>query len=207
MVSCVLNQQQYFTNSIFPVVSGNLHQPCLTLQKFIDTPHLQTQDTSGNPMTLPFINQRVRSRVRVVDFAPDKIEDFAQCLSNEEYNDVSAGRATNEHVWEWCFDILVEDAKPTHGEEPVQLPLQVFGDEAVKLLDIAPVDLRKNKPILNLLKEKLFRLWGNLEELKSAAKKDGVLSNTPFECCIKEFGVEDEEGWVRTHAICDTRIT
>lgn len=161
-------------------------------------------------MTLPFVNQRVRSRVRVVDFMPDNVEGFAQCLSDESYNDTKAGRAItqNHHVWEWAFYILVEDAKPAVGEEPVQLPLQVFGEEAIKLLGIAPVDLHKNKHILNLLKEKLFRLWGNLEEVKSAGKlEESGTSNIPFECCIKEFGVEDEEGWVRTHALCDTRIT
>ncbi|QDS77248.1 hypothetical protein FKW77_003352 [Venturia effusa] len=192
------------------IVSGNLHQPCLTLSEFLDTPHLQTRDASGNPMTLPFVNQRVRSRVRVVDFTPDNIEDFAQCLFDESYNDSKASHRSKEkqHDWEWAFYILVEDAKPATGEEPVQLPLQVFGDEAIKLLGIAPVDLRKNKPILNLLKEKLFTLWGDLEELKSAGKlEESGTSNTPFECCIKEFGVQDEEGWVRTHAICDTRIT
>lgn len=209
MVSCVFDQSLYPTNNVLTVVSGNVHQPCLTLSEIIDTPHLQTQDASGNPMTLPFVNQRVRSRVRVVDFTPDRIEDFAQLLSDETYNTTPAGRAAknNQHVWEWCFDILVEDAKPTPGEEPVQLPLQIFGDEAIKLLGIAPVDLRKNRPILNLLKEKLFTLWGNLEELRSAGDMESMPSNTPFECCIKEFGVKDEEGWVRTHAICDTRIT
>ncbi|TID18959.1 hypothetical protein E6O75_ATG06080 [Venturia nashicola] len=191
------------------VVSGNMHQPCMTLSDFIDTPHLQTQDISGDLMTLPFVNQRVRSRVRIVDFAPAKIEDFARCLADENYNDIPADHAAknNQHVWEWCFDILVEDAKPTPGEERIQLPLQVFGDEAIKLLGVAPVDLRRNKHILNLLKEKLFTLWGNLEELRSAESMDVVLSNKPFECCIKEFGVQDDEGWVRTHAICDTQIT
>ncbi|KAE9983550.1 hypothetical protein BLS_004132 [Venturia inaequalis] len=190
------------------VVSGNVHQPCLTLSEFIDTPHLQTQDASGNPMTLPFVNQRVRSRVRVVDFAPEKIEDFAQCMSDEKYNNMPAGRAANnnQNVWEWCFDILVEDAKPTPGEEPVQLPLQVFGDEAIKLLEIAPVDLRKNRHILKLLKEKLFTLWGNLEELRSAGDMEAVPSNTPFDCCIQEFGVQDEEGWNKTIILNGSRM-
>lgn len=210
MVSCVFDRQLHPTNSLFAVVSGNLHQPCLTLSEFIDTPHLQTQDASGNSMTLPFVNQRVRSRVRVVDFTPDNIEDFAQCLAGESYNNTKTGGAAkkNQHVWEWAFYILVEDAKPAAGEEPVQLPLQVFGEEAINLLNIAPVDLRKNRPILNLLKEKLFTLWGDLEEVKNAGRLDeSGTSNKPFECCIKEFGVKEGNDWVRTHAICDTRIT
>lgn len=177
----------------------------------MDTPHLQTIDASGNPMTLPFVNQRVRSRVRVVDFTPNDIQDFARSLDDETYqqwdpySDTPPLNSTNK--WEWAFYVLVEDAKPGAGEQPVQLPLQVFGDEAIKLLGIAPVDLRKNKSILNLLKAKLFTLWGDLEEVKSAGKLESGSSNKPFNCCIKEFGVKEGDEWVRTHAICDTRIT
>jgi protection-of-telomeres protein 1 len=108
--------------------------------------------------------------------------------------------------WEWAFYILVEDAKPAAGENPTQLPLQIFGQEAVKLLGLEPNNLRKDAKTLNLLKEKLFRLWGDLEEVKSAGKLEGGISNKPFECCIKEFGVKEGGEWVRTHAICDTQI-
>lgn len=161
-------------------------------------------------MALPFVNQRVRARVRVVDFTPDKIQDFARSKDDETYNewnpysDTTSLSDTNQ--WEWAFYILVEDAKPSTGEESMQLPLQIFGEEAINLLGIAPVDLRKNKNILNLLKEKLFTLWGDLEEVKSAGQLESGTSNKPFECCITEFGVKEGDDWVRTHAIYDTRI-
>lgn len=61
---------------------------------------------------------------------------------------------------------------------------------------------------LNKLREKLSILWGNLEERKSEATSAGQpyppnvmkkgpssasdpeLSNIPFDCCIKEYGIE-----------------
>lgn len=47
------------------------------------------------------------------------------------------------------------------------------------------------------LKEKLFILWGDLEERKSQAAAEGKtdpqswgpVSSVPFTCCIKEYGV------------------
>jgi protection-of-telomeres protein 1 len=161
-------------------------------------------------MTLPFINQRVRARVRVVDFMPDNIEDFARSLDDETYNEWDPYSDTiplsDTNKWEWAFYLLVEDAKPVAGEEPMQLSLQVFGEEAKKLLGLDPADLRKDQNALNQLKEKLFTLWGDLEELKSAGKLEGSPSNKPFECCIMEFGVKEGDDWVRIHAICETSI-
>jgi protection-of-telomeres protein 1 len=113
---------------------------------------------------------------------------------------------TRPNRWEWAFYILVEDAKPAAGEDPTQLPLQIFGQEAIKLLGLEPTNLRKDANTLNLLKEKLFMLWGNLEEVKNIRMLENRISNTPFECCIKEFGVMEGGEWVRTHAICDTQI-
>lgn len=58
--------------------------------------------------------------------------------------------------------------------------------------------LRTNKTALRHLKEKLFILWGDLEERKSktAAERNtdpqsiGPGSCLPFTCCIKEYGVK-----------------
>lgn len=58
--------------------------------------------------------------------------------------------------------------------------------------------LRRNRTRLEVLREKLFILWGNLEELKQqhAATADTdeywaplKTSSLPFQCCIKEYGV------------------
>jgi len=62
---------------------------------------------------------------------------------------------------------------------------------------------------LKALREKLFFLWGELEE----DKKSGALAsgnqtkNKPFICCIQEYGVRDEsDGWIRMHKMFSTTI-
>ena len=70
----------------------------------------------------------------------------------------------------------------------------------------------------------MFILWGNLSERKIALNKDGVrlplptgdkqlqLQNTPFDCCIEEFGEEfggdqgDPRDWRRRFTLFDTTI-
>jgi hypothetical protein len=59
------------------------------------------------------------------------------------------------------------------------------------------------------LREKLFCLWGELEEDKNS----GALANgkptksNPFTCCIQEYGVPDEQGgWIRMHKMFNTTI-
>lgn len=84
--------------------------------------------------------------------------------------------------------------------------------------------LREDSRSLAELKEKLFILWGDLEELKSAgtvlpaasdAKKRA--SSNPFECCIQEYGVpipaadqSDSDGtgtkWQRMHRMFGTTV-
>jgi hypothetical protein len=48
------------------------------------------------------------------------------------------------------------------------------------------------------MKERLFHLWGNLEERKKAIASGNPnpepLSSLPFKCCIKEYGVECSHG-------------
>lgn len=83
--------------------------------------------------------------------------------------------------------------------------------------------LRKDKAALAQLREKLFIMWGDLEELKSSGAslplavgaKSGVASNNPFECCIHEYGVpahpeaepeDSSESWERMHRMFGTTI-
>jgi hypothetical protein len=58
---------------------------------------------------------------------------------------------------------------------------------------------------LHQLKQKLRDLWGDLEEIKS----DGAMrtpQNKAFECCIQEYGVQVDGGWMRMHRLCKTTI-
>lgn len=81
------------------------------------------------------------------------------------------------------------------------------------------VSLRRDSRKLKKLREKLFILWGNLEELKSegtilplAPKDSKFLSNKPFQCCIEEYGYFDprvhksEDECQRLHRMAGTTI-
>lgn len=60
------------------------------------------------------------------------------------------------------------------------------------------LSLRRNGQALEELREKLFILWGDLEERKRKAIAEGEpnsqpldsVSSIPFVCCVKEYGVE-----------------
>ena len=84
--------------------------------------------------------------------------------------------------------------------------------------------LREDSRSLAELKERLFILWGDLEELKSAGTMLSTASDTekrassnPFECCIQEYGVPilaaDRSGsdgtntkWQRMHRMFGTTV-
>lgn len=86
-----------------------------------------------------------------------------------------------------------------------------------------PADLRENTPLLNQLREKMYILWGDLEERKRSKDDDGdgddeqgaakrarvdgeqqreqeaagqqpLPANLPFNCCLQEYGVLREGG-------------
>lgn len=66
------------------------------------------------------------------------------------------------------------------------------------------LSLRKSPAALDTLREKLFLLWGDLEERKAreatalkrvdgnsaSPRKDETPRMKPFQCCLKEYGVK-----------------
>jgi hypothetical protein len=79
------------------------------------------------------------------------------------------------------------------------MKLYVCGQDGDFLLDDYAFNLRSNPQRLEAIKEKLFLLWGNLEEEKTKAMASGQQSwgpvkSCPFECCIKEYGVQCTHG-------------
>ncbi|KLU92125.1 hypothetical protein MAPG_11072 [Magnaporthiopsis poae ATCC 64411] len=213
---------------------------------------------------LPFVNLKYRAEVRVVDFFPCKLEDFAVRRKISEYDalsddedggessdgsSVSSGYGGNggTYVWEWRFTLVLEDAvAESKGGSPVRMEVLVDKLEGQCLTGLDPEDLRANPEQLSELREKMFGLWGNLEELKRArldrldAKKrlqenlpppcsdaDSVpgagdeeqLSNLPFSCCIKQYGVKTKTNkgneanagkghkWTRVFALFGTKIS
>ena len=183
--------------------------PRKSIVDILDITSLERKTPQGSLYRLPFQNCKYKSHVRVVDFFPDNIADFAvprntemDLLSDEEDDeDLSSIDLTQDHGdrigWEWRFFLLVEDARqPTApGERPTQMELLVAETDGDFLLNMTACNLRDNKHAQQLaaLKEKLFLLWGDLQEKKeesSTAEASSVKpSARPFECLIKEYGV------------------
>lgn len=196
----------------------------------LENPHLSYKTPTGIESTLPFINAKYRARVRVVDFWPPNLEDFSRRLDNSDYcplasNSVSdsGSEADDSEIrkkWEWAFSLLVEDATTPSSikEAPSRMNLVVAQDGAEFLLKMDAVDLREDTRALNQLKEILFILWGDLEELKSSNAAlpphpgaSRTASSNPFECCIQEYGVavptpEGGVKWQRMHRMFATTV-
>lgn len=193
---------------------------------------------SGKPYTLPFQNINSRAAVRVVDFYPPDIADFAVRKKNEtEYDvlsdhsgDSSSCDETSSRLpddtddeeddlrgsqkqsqkedgigspsrWQWRFALVLEDASSSvpHAEKNPRLTAYVTGADAEFLLKLDACNLHRNPQALEALREKLFLLWGDLEELRRKGDGDDGErtrpSNKPFECCIKEYGVRSRESY------------
>jgi hypothetical protein len=226
--------------------------------------------TIGNQtttLTMPFTCAKYLTRARVVDFFPSSLEDFActrkqtdfDVLSDNEDDSDFTSSSDDEptpgtrQVWEWRFALQLEDAAPppnTKKSSP-RPRLWVFVDntEAQCLTGLDATDLRQDSDTLSQLRERMFALWGNLEELKTEKQKKGPadkgkkrpaekpqrrrlekpslgssdvenegdddgdtpVSNKPFGCCIKQYGVygkeRGEEGkWVRCFGLFGTKI-
>ncbi|KAL5929422.1 hypothetical protein PoMZ_02057 [Pyricularia oryzae] len=126
---------------------------------------------------IPFTNVNYRTNVRVVDFRPERLEDFAICRPRSRYSgDISddssvSGLDDDEDSsnWEWCFWLQVEDAMAfkNRGKRPEERVWVMVDNLAAQCLTLDDaVDLRANQDNLSALREKMCTLWGNLEELK-----------------------------------------
>jgi len=124
--------------------------------------------------------------------------------------------------WEWSFALQVEEVSPAlatakNAPPPNRIWLNVSHMEAQHLLGNEvddPADLRENTALINQLREKMYILWGDLEERKRSEDEDGdgeqaaakrvklgeeqrheqQPSNLPFNCCLQEYGVLREGG-------------
>ncbi|ORY03214.1 hypothetical protein BCR34DRAFT_591641 [Clohesyomyces aquaticus] len=199
-----------------------------TVSEIIKNPALKRTHPSGNVTVLPFVNAKYRTRVRVVDFSPGFLQQFtrsmADCNWNTALQSVEPNDRKRDDRWEWAFVLLVEDINVPAGATPERLRLFVTGQDAEKLLGgLKAVDLGANTETVVKLEERLFILWGNLLELKESFRGssktlplpsgDQMLQNTPFECCIEEYGKKlpspnsaHPQGWQRTHRIFGTQI-
>jgi hypothetical protein len=197
--------------------------PVLSLHKILDPNNIRhsstikSNDAEDRKITLPFINAKYRSRVRVVDYAPRQLEDFAVWVNSDDENasddeddyeppSPPPGSEARSHSprrgrgrWEWRFALQLEDSpmfprtKKKDKEKTPDEPDQTVGDgdgeeeekedriwvqlhheHAMFLFgrDVDdPEDLRENSRLRGRLREKLFILWGDLEEVKGKGKE------------------------------------
>lgn len=227
-------------------VQSNQHVRCegisarlTSIDSIMQGDFLQRITPSGNPYRLPFQNCKYKSKVHVVDFFPDNLEDFATPYRTSDYETLSdydsgddenasidyARRNTERVKWKWHFFIIVQDPSIAQNskEERSTMLLQIAGQDGDYLLNMEACDLREQPQELAKLKEKLFVLWGDLEEKKVELGKTGLelaleenvtISSKPFECLIKEYGVKavSEDGtcldstWERMFSIFGTNV-
>ncbi|KAL5094153.1 hypothetical protein Trisim1_008261 [Trichoderma cf. simile WF8] len=181
----------------------NENKAISTIDDMLDPVHVET-DINGEKvkLQLPFVNMKYRANVRVVNFMPPDLEDFAQpkklkkkkhpefeMLSDEE-SDADADMEGEEEAvdrstareWEWRFFLELEDAS-SHGEnqkEKRTLWVAVNNPSAQCLLSLDASDLRSDQKNLEALRQRLFLLWGDLEEKKimeEEIKRQAALTN------------------------------
>ncbi|KAF9773734.1 hypothetical protein IL306_008431 [Fusarium sp. DS 682] len=192
-------------------------------------------------LPLPFVNMNYRANVRVVDFLPSNLADFAYPKKETEYDDLSddgeeslsnsetedEDEQPNQRTlddfskvrnWEWRFFLELEDATVPGKQEKQRFWVVVDNQSAQLLVGLDACNLRQNKQALGTLRDKMFTLWGNLEEKKAAAqeaarkgkppvdsddegqqqpgiKQSGKtqLTNRAFPCCVKQYGIKVAE--------------
>ncbi|KAL3417691.1 Protection of telomeres protein 1 [Phlyctema vagabunda] len=160
-------------------------QPLSLLE--IKKSHLSKSD-GGQRYHLPFVNCNYRADVRVVDFFPNKLQDFTIGRRPSEFDvlsDYSGGEDTDHEEdmrrfkdgqgfglkkWEWRFALQVEDAGGSPSKTPKErMWLLVGHHDAQMLLGVDhATNLRQDPSLLSQIREKLCILWGDLEEQKLA---------------------------------------
>ncbi|KAK3308965.1 uncharacterized protein B0T15DRAFT_525790 [Chaetomium strumarium] len=229
-----------------------------------------TVDNESVALPLPFICAKYMARLRVVDYFPPSLEDFARSRKltdfdvlsdNEDDGDSSSPSSSSSgddedspgrnRTWEWLFALRLEDVEPpsteaTSGPRP-RLWAYVNNAEAQCLTGLNATDLRRDPETLRQFRQAMSILWGNLEEHKARKMGKGQtagtsekrptrrgknaqllerpplnsdgedvvdeeepLSNKPFACCIKQYGIPipDDDGrkWQRCFGLFGTKI-
>lgn len=110
---------------------------------------------AGTPYTLPFQNIKSRATVRIVDFFPSDLADFAvPCPKVSEYDILSDAEGSedgsdsgsqsadtiseieDDPPWEWRFGLVLEDAMGPKTSEKATMKVYVAGQDAECLLKL-----------------------------------------------------------------------
>lgn len=136
---------QTLVNCYFP------EMPVISFRKFLE-PQVLASLKSGDKVAAPFSNFKCKAHVRVVDYFPHRIEDFAvgrqahemDILSDysggedtdpeEDMRRFKSGRGFGDKKWEWRFALQVEDASSKDCKD--RLWLLVGNTDAQMLLSL-----------------------------------------------------------------------
>ncbi|KAK0375000.1 telomere-binding alpha subunit central domain-containing protein [Colletotrichum limetticola] len=178
------------------VVCENHDEPAVDVATILE-PATQEFVFQNAPLIvkLPFHDAQYRTHVRIVDFHPPRIQDFACVHKRNEYDvlsdysgtdseddnddDDEQGRvtidkyvSTSEQNWEWRFALCLQDATAakdpkTREKKTNKFWVVVDNMDAQLLTGLDACDFRTNADALSQLREKMFILWGDLEEKKT----------------------------------------
>ena len=151
--------------------------------------HRPPIQTNGVSFRAPFTNANYRANIRITDFFPHTLADFSVGRKTSEFDCLSDASSASEdddmppprgdianymHAdgeckrWNWRFALQVEDATfPDEPTEKSRIWLLVDNDAGQFLLNADAINLRTDATELANLREKLFLLWGDLEERKN----------------------------------------
>ncbi|KAM0518604.1 hypothetical protein ACHAPE_004368 [Trichoderma viride] len=225
------------------------NKPISTFEDILDPLYHKTKINGKEiELQLPFVNWNYRADVRVINFMPPDLRDFAQPKKMSEYamlsdyeesdadSDEERGSIADRAAvrqWEWRFFLELEDANSSEdkGGTKKTLWVAVNNFSAQCLLNLDASDLHQDEDSLDVLRDRLFLLWGELEEKKSigeenkrraaraalsntnlnrppshssddegpapqkqeAELRSSQISNLPFSCCIRQYGVKVRE--------------
>ncbi|KAI7320980.1 hypothetical protein KC315_g9260 [Hortaea werneckii] len=190
--------------------------PLVSLRDILDVDNVRHKARLGGAECIfPFVNANYRTQARVVGFEPSAIEDFAVPALPDDERELSPidmeFTQPSPPGYEWFFSLLLEE----EGGGGERMWVHLGHEEAQYLLGREmedPQDLRSAPQMLAKLRERLCILWGNLEE----KGQDEPISNRPFECGVKEYGVEMDDddaekalvpmGWKRHYRLYGTTI-
>lgn len=128
-----------------PVQAINPSIRCTSLEDILDSDYHENISPNQIEYRLPFQNVCYRATVRVVDFFPPKLEEFAVPDDSdhelrpdggvdETHNSDNPGRSVR---WQWRFCLLVESVPPPpHGKPRERMKLFVSGPDAEYLLQL-----------------------------------------------------------------------
>jgi hypothetical protein len=114
-----------------------------TVNEILNIPARTTKNHTGGNLELPFVNAKHRTRLRVVDFTPQNLEDFTRSMQDPDWNktlkDPSIKDRRRDDRWQWAFILYVEDANIPAGTTPQRFPLFVNDESAQCLLNMSAV--------------------------------------------------------------------